>query len=302
MTTLRKFGRRFSVCSNTIVRQGASEELNRKGRGKLRILVEFCFCAHILALILIIEGCAPRPMAPPAGVLPRELSREEWLTRFRQRADYWSMYQAALRIRAESPKAKNRFQALALAKPPNRFRLEATSPFGQTVAVFVLSPQEASLWAPSEKTLFTADNAQTLIEYFLGGAIPPDVFEYGLVASIPPNLLDDNFHITPSASGWLAYTQDPQRSLSFVWELTRQPLTLSSIGIRGGQESYTIRYEPPVGLEDIASAPEKIVFSSKDWQMEVSIQQIEKPLQLQDATFAPPFSQGIRVVNLDRIR
>ncbi len=218
----------------------------------------------------------------------------------RQRAEAWDAFQANLRIRAEGPKGKNRFQAFAVARVPGHFRLEATNPFGQTVGVLVMNPRETTLWIPSESAVFTAADAQTLIDYFLGITIPPEVFEYGLFAGVPLNHLNADFQVSSSLPGrYTAFSRDPKTGLRFVWEFSSNPMALNMISILGGGDDITVRYEPKVELEPVQNIPEKITFTSSRWQMEVTPVQLERALALEDSSFFPPSAEGIRRVNLD---
>jgi hypothetical protein len=202
----------------------------------------------------------------------------------------------------ESPKGKNSFRAVVSARPPGLFRLEATSLFGQTVGVFVLNAKGASLWAPSERTLFTAAKARDLTGYFLGASIQPELFEYGVVACIPPSQLDGDFKMSREAAGWVGTSRDARRGLTTAWRFVGEPPALKEMVVTGGLEEYAIRYDPPVAMENPEKLPERITFRAADWRMEVALSQATISGELDDALFEAPVSPESKVVSLDGVK
>ena len=65
--------------------------------------------------------------------------------------------------------------------------------------------------------------------------------------------------------------------------------------------NYTILYEPPVGLA-VQDVPQKIMFSSAQWQIELTIQEITAAPILQDAVFNTDFGGESRHVDLSSLR
>ena len=305
MRTPTRFGRNckrlVSAARGRGLSPGPCDELSHPGPGGSAGL-----CARLALLVLLlgaVSACALLPAPPSTGAGIGGPSREELAARLKERADYWNSYQASLRIRAESSKAKNRFQAVVVARPPEMLRLEDSNPFGQVVAALILAPGRASLWTPSEKTLFTASDAQTLMKYFLVGSVPPDLFEYALAACIPPDLLDDRLRVASTATGWMAYNRDSRKNLDFTLGLSLDPISLRSITVKGDREDYSIQYDPPARLDRVSNTPEKVVFSSSEWRMEITVQRMEKSPVVQESVFtAPSPPEGARVLDVDGIR
>lgn len=250
-----------------------------------------------LAAFAGLEGCAPRPLTPVER--PKVLSQEEWLTALRDRTNTWQSYQAQLHIRAQSPKGKFNLRAVILASLPDRYRLEAFNPFGQTVALLVLNRQhQSTLFIPSEKVLYTAAKAETLVAHFLGIPLPLDTFGYSLVGCVPPEHLD-GLTLAPRGNQWLGASKDTAGGLSYAWRFLPQPPTLKSIEVREGSWNYKIVYEPEVALTP-RSTPGKIKFQSPQWQMETTLDQIQSTANTPDSAFNPELGEGIRRVNLDK--
>src|SRR5690348_6554702 len=116
----------------------------------------------VLAVLLFATACVGPKVRPPEGVVPRPeaLSSEEWNSRLASRAETWHRFQANLRIKAESPKGKASLRAIVVAVLPDRVRLEAFNPWGQTVALLLLDKGDSSLWVPSENVVYTARRAE----------------------------------------------------------------------------------------------------------------------------------------------
>lgn len=249
----------------------------------------------VVFLTLPLGGCAVRPTTITAQ--PAVLSPELFVAKLRVRTDFWQNYQARLRISAESTKGKfRRIQTVVLAVPPDRFRLEAFSPVGQVVSALVSDAEESALWVPSEKVVYKADHAETLIESFIGVPVPLEVLIYSLTASIPPKQLD-NLAVTRTDSTWLVRASEPGRNLQLTYEFLAQPEALKSILVREDSWEYRINYDPPVSIEPDQN-PKRIEFSSSRWQMEIGIDRLEKGPEISPSAFKLPFPAGIRIVNL----
>ncbi len=260
-------------------------------------LYTFAFLS-LFALTLLLGGCAVRPTAVEP-LLPEV--RDELLPMLRNRTLYWSRYTAQVRINAESTKGKfRRVQAVALAAPPDHFRLEAFSLWGQTVGAIAADESGSSLWIPSEKVVFSAGRAETLIEQFIGVPIPIETLLYSLAATIPHDQLD-GIRIEESKSGWVARAKDNKRNWSFAWEISRKPLALQSLQVREGPWSYKISYDPPVGLGPQQS-PKRISFVSSQWKMEVAVDRMAASPDLQASSFRKGFPADIRTIDLDSVQ
>lgn len=252
----------------------------------------------IPVLLLALAGCVCRP-----GVIerPRAVSRDELLSKLAERTRYWSSYQANVHIKAQSAKGKFRLRAVILAQLPDRFRLEAFTPIGQTAGVLVFNPTGASLWIPSEQVLFTSDQPETLVKHFLGVPIPVETFGYSLAASIPPDLGVSEPRPAPVDSGWTITTADSRDDLRFTWSLLSQPVAMKAVSVRQGPLDYTIGYEPAARLE-FQQVPGEVRFISSQWQMEVRVDQMTPNPEIRSAAFELTVPAGVRRVHLNEAR
>jgi outer membrane biogenesis lipoprotein LolB len=250
-----------------------------------------------LIALAVIAGCTPRPKVELEP--GKALSQEEWIAILENRTHAWQAYQTQLHIRAESQKGKFSFRAVLMASLPDRFRLEAFNPFGQTVSLLILDgeQQKFRLYVPSEKAVYTAARAETLIAHFLGVPIPLETLGYSLVACVPPEHLY-NLSVTRHDGGWIGRSEGAGAGWSFIWRFLPRPPALRSIDVRESGRNYSIVYEPAVGL-DARNAPERITFESSQWHMEVTLDQTRSSPAFQHSTFTPAIPDGIRTIDLD---
>ncbi len=248
-------------------------------------------------MLFFLQGC-PHPPAPVE--LPKPVSFEDAITKLHARSGYWKNYQAKLRIRAEGTRGKLRFQAIALANLPGEVRFEAFSLLGQTVALFIHNRDRSSLWIPSEKVIFTAQQPETLIEYFLGVSVSAETLAYSLAGVVPSDRAA-GLKPQPVPNGWTIFSgaQEPDRG--FTWEFTAQPPALKAIAVKESRGDYRIEYDPPVGLnpQDI---PGKIRYQSSQWHMDVSVEQVSPSPGFEASAFTQPVPAGVREVNLDLLK
>jgi outer membrane lipoprotein-sorting protein len=201
-------------------------------------------------------------------------------------------------VRVESPKGRYSLRAVLVAKLPDRIRLEAFNPFGQTVGVLLQDQGKSTLWIPSEKVVYTASKTENLTGHFLGVPIPPEIFGYSLVACIPPDYLQ-RLDVTADASGTTrAVAAQQKRDLSLSWTLRSGPLAMESLDVRQGNRKYVVNYEPAADLV-LVEAPRKISFTSADWQMEVTVNQVRNAPDLSDSVFNVTYPDGLKRVDLD---
>jgi outer membrane biogenesis lipoprotein LolB len=245
--------------------------------------------------ILTLGGCAPR--AKLGEILPPTLPAER-LAVLQQRAEQWQGYQAMVHISAESTKGTlRRVRSLILASPPHRFRLEAMSPFGQSVGLFLFDHERANLWIPAEKIVYSAADPGTLVQHLLGIPIPMQVFVYSLPGVIPREDLAQA-KSEPTEFGWRLHSQDPSGRWTTTWELGASPFTLKEIKVREQGLNVAVRFEPSVDL-DGGSTPGRLFFSSENWQMEVKIDQIKSVGSFQEGAFQASFPRDDRKLDLD---
>jgi outer membrane biogenesis lipoprotein LolB len=246
--------------------------------------------------VLTLTGCTPR------------VSVEEWtastspgdrVAMLHERAGQWEGYQAVLHISAESTKGTlRRIRTMVLAAPPDTLRMEALNPFGYSVGVLLLERDQASLWIPSEKAVYTAGRPETLIQHLLGIPIPIETFVYSLAGVVPRKYLND-VQSEPMSSGWRLKGQDPAEPWTTTWEFGVNPFTLRQIRVIGESQEITVRYEPAVDLT-ARNVPDRLVFSSSDWKLEVKVDQIQSVKEFQGGAFQVNYPGGLRQIDLDR--
>lgn len=245
---------------------------------------------------LALTGCARRigveewvaPMPPAERVAILE-----------ERARQWEGYQAVVHISAESSKgALRRIRTLVLAAPPDTLRIEAMNPFGHSVGVLLFDREQASLWIPSEKAVYTAGRPETLIQQFLGLPVPMETFIYSLAGVVPQKFLA-NLKSESSGSLWRVKARDAVEPWVTTWEFGTSPFALKQMRVVGDSQDITVRYEPSVNLA-ARKVPERLVFSAEGWQMEVRIDRIESVKEFQGGAFQVNYPSGLRMIDLDR--
>jgi outer membrane biogenesis lipoprotein LolB len=243
---------------------------------------------------LVLGGCTLRPSAVAP---PRPPYFKEWVPALQERSDHWQRYQARIRLKAQTSDKKFNLDIIVLANLPDQLRLEAFR-MGQTVGVLTLNNGQSSLFVPSEKILYSAVRSEDLTDHLLGIALPVDSFGYSLCATLPSAQLD-GFQVMPHDREWDGHTKPSPDGWSSVWHFTSQPQAITSATDRRGALEYTIRYEPPVGLA-VQEVPQKIIFSSTQWQIEATVQELIAVPTTQDAAFIGSFGGGVRRVELTR--
>jgi hypothetical protein len=216
-----------------------------------------------------------------------------------ERARQWEGYQAVVHFSGESTKgALRRIRAVVLAAPPDMLRVEALNPFGQSVGLLLFDREQASLWIPSEKAVYTAGRAETLIQQFLGLPIPMETFVTSLAGVVPRKYLADlRSELTDSV--WRAQAQDPSEPWTTTWEFGTSPFVLKQIRVVGDSRDIAVRYDPPVDLA-ARKVPERVVFSAEDWRLEVRIDQIQSVKEFQEGAFRVNYPGELRRIDLDR--
>jgi len=245
--------------------------------------------------LLSLEGCTRRP---PLVEQPPQVIFTDWLPALRERSEHWRTYQARVHIRAQTPDKKLNMNAVILASLPDQFRLEAFR-LGQTVGLLTMNHGQSSLFVPSEKVLYTAARSEVLIDHLFGISLPLDTFAYNLSASLRPEQLESLqiFRHDPDIIGFPKPSPD---GWSYEWQFLSSPQAMKSARVKQGTRDYTIRYEPPVGLA-VQDVPQKITFTSPQWQIEVTVQEITTAPDVQDSFFHTDFSGEILRVNLNTL-
>lgn len=247
-----------------------------------------------LLLVLLLSGCTLRPPLPAPST---PLLFREWLPALRERSEHWQRFQAKVRIKAESAEKKFALDAVILANLPDQLRLEAFR-LGQTVGVLILNHGQSSLFVPSEKLLLSAAQSEDLTNHLLGIGLPLDSFGYSLSATLAPARLE-GFEIVPRQREWLGVTRPAPEDWSSVWQFSSEPQAVTSVKIQRGAWDYTIRYDPPVGLA-VEEIPQKITFTSAQWQIEATVQELKPVGAMQDEAFRSDFGAEVRRVVVRR--
>jgi outer membrane biogenesis lipoprotein LolB len=244
-------------------------------------------------LLLSLDGCTRRP---PLVEQQPQVSFTEWLPTLQERSEHWRSYQARVHVRAQTPDKKLNMNAVILAKMPDQFRLEAFR-LGQTVGLLTMNHGQSSLFVPSEKVLYTAARSEVLIDHLFGISLPLDTFAYSLSASLPPDQLE-SLQIVSRDNEFIGFPKPSLDGWSYAWQFVASPQALQSARVKQRTWDYSIRYEPPVGLA-VREVPQKITFTSPQWQIEVTVQEIITAPNVQDSFFHNDFSGEILRVNLN---
>lgn len=251
----------------------------------------------LLALLLpglMLGGCAVRPS--PVAVSPPP-SFKEWVPALQERTEHWRRYQARIRLKAQTSDKKYNFDVIVLANLPDQLRLEAFR-MGQTVGVLTLNNGQSNLLIPSEKVLYSAVRSEDLTDHLLGIALPLDTFAHSLCATLPSPQLD-GLQLAAHQQEWLGHTKPTPAGWSSLWHFSALPQAIVSATDRRGKLEYTIRYDPPVGLA-VQEIPQKIIFSSTQWQLEATVQELRAVSTIQDTAFISSVGQEVRRVELKR--
>ncbi len=245
------------------------------------------------ALVLLLAGCA-RPPAPVERPSPAAFDKQM----LRERSGFWRDYRAKLRFRVESKKAKFSTRAIVLVEGDHLARFETFSPIGQTTALFVLNDKGPSLFIPSEKAVFTARQPETLISYFLGVSLPFETFRYTLAASVPPQLVDG---IQTSSDAMALHAISNAGNRYFDWQFVSGGTQLKGVYVRDREFEGRIDYDPPVPLS-AGAVPKKILISSSEWSMEVTVEALEPARDFQPSVFNMPVLHDVKPVDLDKVK
>ena len=247
----------------------------------------------IALLLLFLSACArpPAPVERPA-LVPFDLQA------LKARADHWRDCRSKLRLRVDSKTAKFSARAIVLVKGRHFARFETFGPIGQTAALYVANETGPGLLIPSEKVAFTAQRPETLIRYFLGVSLPFETFRHTLTASIPAEQIET---LQTRLEDGVLHAVSKDGTRFFDWQFLSDPPALKGFQVQDEDFRASISYDPPVPLTP-GEVPKKIRLSSVDWNMEVSIEQLEPAPDFQPSVFYLPNLPGIKTVDLDKIK
>jgi hypothetical protein len=248
--------------------------------------------AAILTVLLLTAGCArpPIPAEQPAPV-PFDLNQ------LRERSNSWHDYVAKFQLRVDSKAAKFNARSIVLVKSPHFFRFETFGPIGQTAALYVSNEIGPSLLIPSEKVIFSAQRPETLIRYFLGVSLPFEVFRYTLTASVPLEQLDN---IEVRSQDGTIHAVSKSGINFFDWQFEPEGPALKAVYIRSEGFEGRISYDPPVPIST-GAIPRKIKISSPEWNMELTVEDLQASREFQPSAFYMPNLPDICKVDLDKI-
>jgi hypothetical protein len=248
--------------------------------------------AVIIAFLLPAAGCTrphiPAELPPPTPFDVNEL---------KARSNFWRDYVARFQLRVDSKTAKFNARTIVLMKNPHFVRFETFTPIGQTAALYVSNETGPNLFIPSEKVIFSALRPETLIRYFLGVSLPFEVFRFALSASVPLEQLEN---IEVHSENGIIHALSKSGTNLFDWQFQAEGTALKEIYIRDGGFEGRISYDPPVAASSSA-VPKKIRFTSSDWNMEITLQDLQTSQQFQPSAFYLPNLPDMRKVDLDRI-
>jgi len=251
----------------------------------------FFTCVVVLSGILALAGCCP---VPPAQRF-EQMTIDDGRAALRSRVAAWDQYRGRLSVKAESPKGSFFFKTAVTAVPPNRFRMDAFTNFGQMAGLLLLdADNKAILWSPSEKTLYTANRAQDLLRHLLGTSVSVETLEYLLAGTIPPADQDAaEFFI--AKDGPRASVKDASGKREMVWDFAVAPFALKSVRIIEGKREVKVAYDPPVE-PSAPGPPKKIRLSSIDWEMEITVEELQRLSTVTDDLFRPAIPSGQKTV------
>jgi outer membrane biogenesis lipoprotein LolB len=254
----------------------------------------------LLFFLAIFAGCArqfvPARQLPPLPEKPPVSSFD--VVKLKERSDFWRDYQCKFRMRVDSKTSKASSRALVLVKEPNFVRFETFTPLGQTAALYVSNVSGPSLLIPSEKAIFTALRPETLAREFLGIDLPVDLFLWLLTGSVPPEQLD---HIESRFDAGMWHLISNSAGAYFEWQIAAGRNALQGLLVRSSEFQGRVSYDPPVQLTKDA-VPGKILISSSEWTLEISLEELMPVPQFQPSAFYMPNLPDVRMFNLDKIK
>jgi outer membrane biogenesis lipoprotein LolB len=255
-----------------------------------RFFLPFCF----MLLLLITAGC-PRPPGP----VERPPVTTFDTSKLKERSDFWRDFQCKFRLRVDSQTAKFSSRAIIFVEGQNSVRFETFTPFGQTAALYVFNKTGPELLIPSQKVIFTARRQETLVHEFLGINLPVDIFSSILTASTPPEEIDHMESRFDAGARRLVWNGEGKY---LEWQISpANSPALQGAFVRSGEFEGRVTYDPPVAVSKEA-LPDKIRISSKEWSMEVLVEELKPTSQFPPSTFSMPNLPDMRKVDLDTIK
>ncbi len=247
-----------------------------------------------MLLLLVTAGC-PRPPVPAQ----RPPSAPFETSGLKERSDLWRNYQGKFRLHVDSQTTKFSSRAIIFVQGRDFVRFETFTPLGQTAALYVFNKSGPALLIPSQKVIFTAQRPETLVREFLGVTLPVDILCFVLAAAIPPEQID---HIESrfDAGAWRLVWNGGGSYFEWQFSAGNSP-ALQGAFVRSAEFEGRVTYDPPVAVSKEA-VPGKIKISSRDWNMEVAVEELKPTSQFQPSVFTMPNLPDMRKADLDTIK
>ncbi len=246
----------------------------------------------LLLAFLLPAGCARQPAVRQAVPTPVKSEQLE------ERTTNWRHYQTKFRFKIDNKNTKLNARAVVLIGGQNLVRFETFGPLGQTAALYIANDSGPALFIPSEKLIFRARQPETLIRHFLGITLPFGVFRYGLAASIPP---EQYKNLQSLSEGGILHLISQLGQNYFDWQFLPEGPSLSGVFIRSEGFEGRISYDPPV-ITDNQAIPRNIRIYSSEWNMEITIEEMNASPEFNPAVFSMPILPNVRVADLDMIQ
>lgn len=252
----------------------------------------------LVLFTIVLAGCGGGAVRPPVETAVERIpvTDERLFDAVRERSAYWLNYQANAQIRAEGESKKFSFQTVILANLPDRYRLDAFK-LGQMVGAMSLEKERSSLWIPSEKVVYRASRAETLIGQLLGIPIPIKILGYSLIACVPPDQMK-GLRFFREGTELVGYSEGAGDDFEIIWKFQSHPLALKTIQARQGSRKYMVEYEPPVELTPQA-IPKKIKLSSSQWHMDVAVEQLRSIERFDESLMKVSMPGPLKEIDLD---
>jgi len=227
--------------------------------------------AIILSLCIILEiGCA---------TLRHKEKTDDFLHRagdlIEKRCAYWQKFEAQFSLKFNVPYDPNRY-LLLYYQDQNRLRIDLISLWGNTIAVLVIKPQEATLWLPSRKTVYTTSNADNLLSRLTG---------------IEGHVTD----ILPMITGCISSHMG--QSIKVLSTKT-QGLDLISLRVKQNGRIWEIDYSPPLSLAVVENLPKTIRIHTSDSDISLELKKATKQDVVSGNKFEISYPHGTSVIEL----
>ncbi|MEJ5299750.1 MAG: lipoprotein insertase outer membrane protein LolB [Thermodesulforhabdaceae bacterium] len=192
-----------------------------------------------------------------------------------KRCAYWQSFEAQFSLKVNAPRDPNRY-ILLYYQNHEFLRLDLISLWGNTIAVIVVKPKEATIWIPAKKTLYKASNVGNLLEKLAG---------------IEGRIID----VLPVVTGCIS--NQPGRSFR-VLSTKSQGLDLEGLKIKQIDRIWQIDYSPPFSLSPAENLPKTIHIHTSDLDINLELQKINKRDLIPNSRFEVSYPQETSIIEL----